>query len=242
MNYYFITGASRGIGKSLAEIVLMDKNTHVTGLSRSACLEHINYEHVKIDLSDLDAVQAFEFPALPNATSITLVNNSGVLGHVAHVGKVSNTDIIRAFNINTTAASILTNNFAGAYQQVSVKRTVLNVSSGAGRHAIESWSTYCASKAAMDMFAEVFDFEQKLHYKTNPIKVFSVAPGIVDTQMQDEIRKVPKADFSEVVRFREYKEQKQLSDPISVAVKLREVILKPEKFDTCVLDVRDLSN
>jgi len=239
MNYYFITGTSSGIGKALAEILLQDNNTKVTGIGRHECIEHANYTHFKADLSNTEQTLNFEFEMPEKFDSVCLINNSGALGYVNHVGKLSNTDMVSTYNLNTLAPSILTNKFVATFGQSPGRKVVLNVSSGAGRHAIESWAAYCASKAALDMFSQVAYMEQMKFNAENPVYVFSVAPGIVDTKMQDEIRAVAPENFSEVGRFVSYKTKNQLSTPISVALQLREVLLKPEKFTQSVLDVRE---
>lgn len=240
MNYYFITGTSRGIGKALAEVLLQDKNTKVFGIGRAECLEHVNYKHNKADLSKLEQVGNFEFEPLENIDSVCLINNAGALGYVNHVGQLKSDDMISTFNLNTIAPTILTNKFIAKFGKLPARKVVLNVSSGAGRHAIESWSAYCASKAALDMFSQVAYLEQHKFNAENPVHVFSVAPGIVDTKMQDDIRSVPSENFSDVDRFVAYKAKNQLSTPISVALQLREILLKPEKFTQSVLDVREL--
>ena len=76
MNYYFITGSSKGLGRSLTELLLNDENNFIYGISRTNNINHEQFQHLKIDLTDLDAVKQFQFPELKNATSITLVNLS----------------------------------------------------------------------------------------------------------------------------------------------------------------------
>ncbi len=237
MNYIFITGTSRGIGKALAEKAL-EKGFKVFGISRKRSINHTNYQHFTVDLSDLEQLNSFVFPAIEEAKKIVLVNNAGVLGQVAPMGRVENTELYKVFRVNTIAVSYLMNLFIKKYENNPAEKTILNVSSGAGRHVIESWSAYCASKSAMDMLSQVCDFEQKKYF-TYPVRVFSVAPGIVDTAMQDEIRKVSEDNFKDVNRFKNYKATNALSSPQSVAADLFKIIDFPENISEVILDVRN---
>lgn len=239
MNYYFITGTSRGIGKALSDLLLQDKNNFVYGISRTEKILHSNYRHFAIDLNSLSSVEQFEFPEFKDADSIALVNNSAYASEVVHFGKRTPENIIGSYNVNIIAPSILINNFLKKYQTLPCKRVILNISSGAAKRAIESWSTYCASKSALAMLSEVIDKEQKLKFSENPVYIFSVGPGIVDTEMQTSLRKVSPENFSLVNQFIEYKEKNQLANPADVAVKLAQVIHFPEKFENVLFSVND---
>lgn len=240
MNYYFISGTSRGIGKALAEELLKTENNYVIGFSRTNSIKHVHFEFIKIDLTKPEQVNDFRFINIIDAEHIVLINNAGMIGLVEHVGKLDNQSIINVFNINAIAPAILTNNFVKAYKAFCGKKIVLNISSGASRHAIESWSAYCASKAALDMFTSVSGFEQGLLYSDNPVRFISVAPGIVDTKMQDEIREVNKNSFNDVEKFIRYKSENKLSQPQIVAQKLVKLIENHEKYPGTILDLREL--
>jgi benzil reductase ((S)-benzoin forming) len=64
--------------------------------------------------------------------------------------------------------------------------------------------------------------------------VFSVAPGIIDTPMQDQIRKVSPNDFSEVAGFLEMKKNHVLHDPEIPAKKILDIVQSPENYKNCV--------
>jgi len=247
MNYYFITGSSKGIGKALTELLLQSKENFVYGLSRSnetgAGFKNDNFIHTKIDLNNLSEVKSFEFPSFENATvdSITLVNNSAASSEVIHLGKRSSDNIIEAYNVNIVSPSLLMNSFLKMYQSYNnCKRIILNISSGASKKAIESWSTYCASKSALDMISEVVNLEQKIKHPDNPVYVFSVGPGVVDTGMQEKLRNVSPDDFSMVGIFIDLNKNNQLADPKDIAVKLNLILNKPERFENVCFALKDI--
>lgn len=237
MNYYYITGVSRGIGKALVEKLLEVEDNYVIGFGRTNNISHERYEFIQIDLTNLDLLQNYNFIDIVDAKSICLINNSGMLGDVNKVGKIDNSSIIQTFNLNVIAPALLMNNFVKAYQNFKGEKLVLNISSGAGRHTIESWSSYCGSKAALDMFTAVANDEQKNEFLPNPIKFIAVAPGIVDTKMQDEIRKLDENKFKDINKFVNYKKNNLLSSPEEVAEKLIKIIRNPS--EKCLIDVRE---
>src|SRR5688572_2869571 len=111
MNYYYITGTSRGIGKAVAEHLLQDKENTVIGISRKSAIKHANYHHVTLDLTNLYEVRKFKFEDHPAAGRVCLVNNAGAISQVKPAGKLSNEQIIHDYNLNLVAPSILMNDF-----------------------------------------------------------------------------------------------------------------------------------
>jgi len=240
VHYFYISGTSRGIGKALAEKLLDNEENYVIGFSRTNSIKNERYEFIPVDLSIPDNAINFRFIPIIDAESITLVNNSGILGHVEHIGNLNNQSIIESFNVNVVSPAILMNNFVKAYQNNSCRRMVVNISSGAARRAIGSWSIYCSGKSALDMYSSVAKIDQDIVKPASPIRFFSVAPGIVDTQMQKEIRGIDSNSFSEVEKFISYKSNNKLSSPDEVALKLVQLMENANKISSSILDLRDL--
>jgi benzil reductase ((S)-benzoin forming) len=238
MNYYFITGTSRGIGKAIAQQLLLDPKNKVFGFSRSNSISHERFSFQQIDLSDPLAAGKWEFPVLADAEKIGLVNNAGAIGAVKRTGNLGANDITGAFNVNLVSAVLLTNSFLKAYSALPATQVIINVSSGAGKNPVDGWSVYCASKAAIDMFTKTLAQELKIDGKKH-IHAFAVAPGVVDTAMQDQIRTASKEDFSRIDDFTGFKEQGQLADPGLVAAKYLAILELPEKFTEIVFSVKD---
>lgn len=218
MNYYFISGTSSGIGKALAENLLQDESNIVYGFSRRKTIEHRNFKHNMLDFSKVEKVAKFEFPKLNNAEKIILINNAGTLGDIKHIGNLSAQSLIDVFNVNLTALAVLCNAFIKQYQTIATEKIIINISSGAATGAYDGWATYCSSKAGVNMLTEVIDMEQK--NKTNPIKIFAIAPGVVDTAMQTTIRKTSVENFSRIEKFNQLKTTKALYSPKAVAQKI----------------------
>lgn len=240
MRYYFITGTSRGIGKALALELLKREDTVVYGLSRTQSIQHPRYHHTEIDLADTAAVEKYTFPRLHNPRVIALINNAGVIGHIKPAGKMQAESVDRVFKVNTIAPALLSNKFLADFPDDNTRRIILNVSSGAAKNPIDGWSAYCASKAALDMFSRTIAEEIKVNTRKH-LFVFSIAPGVVDTAMQDHIRTVAPEDFSRVSQFVEYKTSNQLQHPDLISLKYMAILDEPEKFSETVFSLKDVS-
>jgi benzil reductase ((S)-benzoin forming) len=240
MNYYYITGTSRGLGKALAMHFLNHApNNKVIGISRSQSIEHKNYVHYAVDLGDPERVREFHFPPHHDAKRIILINNAGVIGQIKPVGKTQAGAIINNYNVNLIAPAILMNSFIDSYCGSNAEKTILNVSSGAGKNPIEGWGNYCSSKAGIDMLSKVVAEEQKSN-SPYPIQILSVAPGVVDTHMQEEIRSAEPADFKRLNDFINYKIENQLSHPDIIAKKYAFILDHMDKFKEVVVSVKDI--
>ena len=240
MHHYFITGTSQGIGKALVERALQDDNNQVYGFSRSQSIEHPRYAHTSIDLSDIASLTSQVdqlFPSLEGAEKLMLINNAGTLGEVKYLGDLDDERIAQLFNLNLTAPTVLINHFIRAYQDLLVEKLIINVSSGAGKYPVDGWSGYCASKAALDMVSQVVALELEKKGQKR-FKVFALAPGVVDTRMQGEIRTVDAQHFSNLDKFKQYKANRELDDPAYTADKFFQLIQQPDQFEEVLQDVR----
>lgn len=242
MNYYIITGASKGIGKALAEELLADNNNRVIGVSRTCSIKHPNYRHQPLDFSDVEAVEhnlQKVFTPFPDAQKLLLVNNAGVIGEIGYVGEgMPNEQFEFIFDINVIVPAMLMNTFLQVYQQLTCPKIVVNVSSGAGQYPIDGWASYCASKAAIDMLSMTVQKEQEL--RGNPVKVFALSPGVVDTGMQEQIRHADQQMFSSVERFKDYKENGELASPEEVGSKIAYFLQNTDQYKEVIVSVRDM--
>lgn len=242
MQTYYITGTSRGIGKALAEKALENENAHVYGISRTHSIEHERYHPIEMDLSDLDALKKWEPGEHENIERLALINNAGTLGSIKPVGKDEDEVFEHAFDLNMSAPAILINKFIRKFQETPGEKLIVNISSGAGKNAIDGWSSYCSSKAGLDMFSRVVEEEQRIHEHPYPFRVLAIEPGIVETRMQEEIRSTDETDFSSVERFRESKANGLLADPNEVADKYFRIFADPEAFSDVMISVRDMTD
>lgn len=222
-NFFLVTGTSSGLGKELALQLLSNPDHAVHGLSRrSPKIDHPRYTHHTVDLSQAQALRSWQFPSLEAFQTATLINNAGWIGPVRPFAKLDPLDLDRALQVNFQAPFVLTHSFLNSVGPAFSHRTVLNISSGAAQYAVPSWSAYCASKAALDRMSEVLAIDHP------ELTVLSVAPGVVDTPMQADIRKRNPIDFPHVERFISYHDQGELVPASATADRLIQLLKNPE--------------
>jgi NAD(P)-dependent dehydrogenase (short-subunit alcohol dehydrogenase family) len=244
-----ITGASRGMGLAMAE-QLLDAGHDLLCISRHrndalgarATRAGRRCEQWARDLSQADTVamklEAW-LAAQPRETfaCVTLINNAGLLPPIAPLGGIAAADLALAMRVDLEAPMILTSTFLRATQEWSAVRKVLNISSGLGRRAMASQAAYCAAKAGMDHFTRCVALEEA--GQPNGAKVCSLAPGVIDTDMQVELRNADASRFPDIRTFIGLKEKGTLDSPAQAAAKVLAFLARADFGATPVADVRD---
>ncbi|MEO1317871.1 MAG: SDR family oxidoreductase [Pseudomonadota bacterium] len=188
-----VTGASRGIGDATARI-LAERGVAVTLVARSAGdIERIRdeiraaggrAEAVACDVADRRAVEAAVATAeAAHGPLDLLVNNAGVIDPIGPLAETDPDAWTRLIDINVKGAYFaLRAVLPGMVERGS--GTIVNISSGAATSAIEGWSAYCTSKAALHMLTRT------AHGETHDagIRVIGLSPGTVATEMQRLIK------------------------------------------------------
>ena len=244
-----ITGASRGMGLAIAE-QLLDAGHELLCISRKtsdalqarADKAGIACEQWPHDLARAGAAAArlgTWLRAKDGAyDSATLINNAALLPQVAPLADIGGEEIADAMRVNLEAPLVLTSAFLGATAGWKAQRKVLNISSGLGRRPMASQALYCAAKAGMDHFTRCIALEEER--RPNGAKVCSLAPGVIDTDMQVQLRGSDPSRFPDVGYFTGIKEQGVLSSPTDAARKVIAYLALPDFGKTPIGDVRDL--
>ncbi len=250
MRYFIITGTSRGLGKAIAK-ALIQKGHHVFCISRTVNNELKDYakvhegkfDYLPYNLSNLQGLRNLMFNIfssidLKHAESISLINNAGILSPIKPLEECRDSEILSNLHVNLAAPLILTSEFISRTKEFVGEKTVINISSGAGSKPHYGWSNYCASKAGVNLFTQSVGIEQE--ERKHPVKILALAPAIMDTTMQEEIRGTDKKNFIEVEKFKDYKTQGKLLTPEQVAEVVRNLLLEGKFENGDVVDVRDL--
>ncbi|MFC0270971.1 (S)-benzoin forming benzil reductase [Metabacillus herbersteinensis] len=249
MNYYIITGTSRGLGEAIVQQLLVEGNTLIC-ISRTenkqlvtlAVSKQIPMIYKTGDISNENLVEKlvteiFEEINFSGAEKITLLNNAGTIDPIKPVGKATNQDLIANVKVNLLAPILLCTEFIKRTEAFQGDRVIVNVSSGAANRPISGWSTYCSTKAGLDMFTKTLGLEQVESNST--LKAISFSPGVMDTEMQQTIRGSERADFSSVDQFKGYHEKGMLRTPETVASILLK-FLETSFENGQVYDIKDL--
>lgn len=198
-----VTGASRGIGAALAR----DFAAH--GLALGLCSRSTpvlesgpGVVAAQLDVSDEAAVNAFAERVVAELGRIDLwVNNAGVLEPIAPLRDISAAAFRRHMEINLMGVVHGTHAFLRHVRGREGEGVLINISSGAAWQGYAGWAPYCAGKAGVDRLTEAVQLEEA----DAGLRAYAVAPGVVDTAMQELIRSCSPEQFPMVERFRTMK-------------------------------------
>jgi benzil reductase ((S)-benzoin forming) len=243
MNLYIVTGSSRGIGAALRDVLATDANNLVFTFSRAATTNTAPF-NVKLDVSDLNAIEAAfaELTARIGAKHFdraVLINNAGVVSPVGAFDQIGAAETGHNLIVNLAAPMVLSRLFANATRAIAAQRLIVNISSGAAKRAIAGWSAYCAAKAGLEMATRVAALETTANDPT--LSVCSLAPGVVDTGMQTQVREASEKQFPDVARFRAMKADGVLRDAHDVATAIVALIAGNKLTNGGNFDIRELT-
>lgn len=237
-----VTGASRGLGLAVARLLLARPGTRVLAIARrpsealAADVDASRLEQWSQDLAQpLEAAQRLEAwlgAIAPGAFArASLVNNAGVITPPGPLRDTPAEALSNAIRVGLEAPLLLTAAFLRATRDWPADRRVLNVSSGLGRRAMAGSAAYCAAKAGMDHFSRAVALEGE--------RIVSLAPGVIETDMQAQLRGADPAAFPERERFVQLKTGGLLDSPEAAAAKLVACLDRADFGANPVADVRD---
>jgi hypothetical protein len=248
-----VTGHTRGLGAALAQ-TLLARGIAVLGVARTRHASQAQpashapdaslrarfgdaFDEAEVDLANTaqltqwlagDTLSRF----LAGAERAFLLNNAGTVQPIGPAGLQAPAEVAQAVALNVAAPLMLSSAFAAASVDVPDRR-IAHVSSGAARNAYAGWSVYCATKAALDHHARAVTLDGELG-----LRIASVAPGVVDTDMQAQIRGADDARFPSRQRFVELERTGQLSSPAQAAQRFVDYLLSDAFGQTPTADVR----
>jgi len=248
MKYIIITGTSKGLGEGIA-LALLRENHHLICVSRNhndrlqqlAGAKNCIITQILFDLGFTEefpilANKIFENIKVDSARGVYLVNNAGVVEPVNRTENNTCEEVERHVRVNLLAPMILSGAFIKHTGDWMTQKRILNISSGAAAHPYEGWSSYCTGKAGLNMFTRCVALEQQ--NQKFPIEVMSVAPGIIDTQMQAVIRETTDERFSLRQKFIEFKNSGQLEPPQKIGKKIADLLFSKNFEHGGFIDLR----
>jgi NAD(P)-dependent dehydrogenase (short-subunit alcohol dehydrogenase family) len=246
---FIVTGASRGMGAAIAQQLLapehlllcisrrssdeLDSQAHAAGAS---C------EQWSADLADPVPVAARLQAWLGQKhgtrfSTATLINNAAALTRIGPIDECSDAELSSALRVGLEAPLLLTAAFLRATRAWPAAKRVLNVSSGLGRRAMAGSAPYCASKAGMDHLSRALALDEA--HRSMGAAVVSLAPGVIDTEMQMHLRAADPAVFPDLANFVGLKDKGQLSSPADAAARVLAYLERADFGANPVADVRD---
>ena len=198
-------------------------------------------EHFRADLADpntwpgVGELFAREMKGFAG-DGVVCIHSAGTLTPIGFAGEVDPRAYARQVLLNSAAPQVIGDAFLRAARETRARCTLLMIGSGAARNVYEGWSAYCAGKAAVDHWVRTVGAEQAR--RGGRVRVLSIAPGIVESAMQEQIRATAARDFPEVERFRALHREGALRAPSEVARQIW-TLLRGEIENGAVLDLRN---
>lgn len=233
MHLFIVTGSSRGLGAALVRQLAQPRNT-VLGIARKAD-PALQAEQWTLDLADpLPAAERLQawLRAGTGWASATLINNAALLSAPGPLAATDLAELSAALRVGLEAPALLSRAFLAGTVGVPTRR-VLNISSGLGRRAMAGSAAYCAVKAGLDHLSRALALEEP------DVGVVSLAPGVIDTDMQVQLRGADPERFPEQTRFQGLKDGGQLQTADDTAAAIVRFLMRPDFGKTVVADIRD---
>ena len=233
MHLYVVTGSSRGLGAALVEQLIQPEHK-VIGIARRSN-PALSAEQWALDLADpLAAAERLQAWLRANTgwASATLINNAALLSAPGPLAATDLAELSAALRVGLEAPALLSRVFLAETTGVP-RRRILNISSGLGRRAMAGSVAYCAVKAGLDHLSRALALEAP------DVGVVSLAPGVIDTDMQTQLRGADPARFPEQARFQGLKEGGQLQTAKATAAAVLRYLVKPDFGQNVIADIRE---
>ena len=182
-------------------------------------------------VSDFDSFESFAQDVEKNLGPVDLwINNAGVLGPVGPLRDLPHEQISAHMTTDVVGLTYGSQLFVQHLHRTDHRGVLINISSGAARGGYFGWTSYCASKAAVDNFTRALALEEE-----DRLRAYSVAPGVIDTAMQEQVRSCTKEQFPMVDKFHTLKANDDFNSPAFVAEKLLELAFGTEQTTEILL-------
>jgi benzil reductase ((S)-benzoin forming) len=239
-NLVLVSGASSGIGRALAAAVpFADARViHIGRRFAEGC------EHCAADLADPASWPRVERLFLRELEGfagdrVVFIHCAGTLHPMGFAGEVEAEAYARNVLLNSAAPQVLGDAFLRSVRRCQARAHLVMISSGAAHSVYEGWTSYAAGKAAVDQWVRTAGAEQLR--RGNRCRVLSVAPGVVATAMQEQIRAMSADAFPEVAKFVDLHRTGLLREPATVAREIWD-LLDRDLANGAVVDLRDLAS
>jgi len=231
-----ITGVSSGLGYGLAQFYL-DQNFQVYALNRNfpEDFKNIdNFHFVSVDFVEQSNIINAIDELLDTVEILDLVVlNAGILNAIKDLKDTPLDEVQQIMQINVWANKIIIDRLCGSPRTI---KQVVGISSGASQAGTRGWNAYALSKASLNMLLGLYAQEfEETHFS-------ALAPGLVDTKMQDYICDLAYDEKYPIVeRLKQAKGTEIMPNGIELAPKLDQTFAKLLRLDSgSYADIREI--
>lgn len=234
----FITGNSSGLGLGLTE-ALLDRDAIVWGMSRRGCplKEHIDdgLRDREQDIGNIHNLEEGLERLLSDCLRLDLVIlNAGMLGRIQEISHTDVHDLEHMMRVNVWANKVIIDWLIE--RQIPVDQIVA-ISSGAAVNMNYGWGGYSLSKAALNHLIQLYAPEMP------DTHLISLAPGLIDTGMQDYLcGEVDSEEFPSVQKLKDARGTDDMPSPRQAADRILELLetLRTDYESGAFVDIRQM--
>jgi len=187
MKRILITGASRGIGRAIAQklaapdVTLLLHGRDTVALAETCNLIQSNCANVVKLIHDLATEKGvMDLISQVDSESLNvLVNNAGI-AVVKPFREITLEEWKQTIGVNVTAPFLLMQSFAG---QMPPGSSIVNILSVAAKTAFPNWSAYCMSKFALEGLSQSIRQELREHC----VRMINIYPAATNTEIWDDV-------------------------------------------------------
>ena len=221
---FVVTGGGSGIGQALAHaLAARNKTVLIVGRREASLIQTAAFssliDYVCADVSTHEGRQAIMDKLSEEVTLDGLVHNAGIIDPISPLARLDEAAWRQVMATNVDAPLFLSQLLLDKL----VNGRVLHISSGAAHFPVAGWGAYCTSKAALSMLTRCWQLESER------VAFASVMPGIIDTNMQAQIRQASCMDPEKLDFFKALKQERQLLSAATVASFLCWLLLDSDK-------------
>lgn len=233
----FITGTSRGLGRGLARACL-DSGASVLGCSRGDSelseTDPEAYRHLQLDLQDPGTGKPLLEKAISGMKTLDrVILNAGMLPPIRDMRDTPLEVLRETMEVNLWSNKWILDSVLAMPAKPS---QVIAISSGAAVSGSRGWNGYSLSKAALNMLIKLYAAEE------SEVHFIALAPGLVETAMQDAISGTEDDEaFETVQRLKAARGTPDMPSPDEVASRILALMddLK-DRPSGAFIDIRDL--
>ena len=234
-----IFGTTRGLGAALYDVA-SQRNSDCLVVNRKVVeLKRPNDKGAIVDLSqpltDKQLAGLFNMVDLNQYAVIKLIANASIIGPIKVVGDAQGLVIKETMLTNAVNYMVVINAFIAATKKLVASKRVLVISSGAAESPTHGLATYCASKAAIEMFVKTVAQEPHENFE-----IMAFRPGVMDTDMQAALRSADSKDFINAQQYRQLQKDGQLRSPSSVAQIIFKLLDAKIQWTQAIVDINEL--
>lgn len=220
MKLIILIGFSRGLGKALFDSLiggLKPGEVELLALGRNInnVIKHDGVSYQEADLLNDDCWDLMSTHIPGNIKLLDVFINASVIEPIGMIGNLNTQKLEDAVKVNYISPMKLVNKLISIQNKTNFAMNIFNISSGASSRAINGWSLYCSTKAALKMFLDVAEIES-----LDLVSVTHIDPGVMDTDMQKTIRSKSSKEMKNVQAFKELKSTDTLKSPKEAAEEL----------------------